>query len=421
MKHRLITLLLFGFLTASAGGAISDAARESLQARAVMISMAEKENGRVSESSRVLWYGTGFLTANGRYVVTNYHVAGREVVREFDSFNSSRFDLLALGHDGPIDLAFRQSDGWFQDLTVIPTRGNVSAGFSDARRFDSLRAGEGLHTLGNPHGRSWTYSSGNVALLLDKRSHDPQMRAALAVVEEMLQSSGGRYRRHNYNRLIFAGPGFARPGNSGGAVVDDNGLLVGIVFAVVYLNDGSENTMIIPAEYITRISSGIALTFSAWTTERREKKKSSREEDSQPEAPSDDDSDLPPNRTHYLLRHRPLRDVEVSRLRLILERESPDSAKFVDNVLQRTIFIPIHHTAMMDTRAVRFPDGESRDLVLWHEGKHPQETAPQSPAWFFTSVDGQRRVFITLPADIPLAGEFAVLYEDESEIHVWPE
>jgi S1-C subfamily serine protease len=140
------------------------------------------------------------LTPDG-YLLTNAHVVGRRVTggrATFADGRDARFDLV--GRDPLSDLAVLRTDD--ADL--------VAATLGDAER---LRVGQLVVAIGNPHGLGGSVTAGVVSAL--GRSLPARTRRAGRMIDNVIQTDAA-----------------LNPGNSGGALSDSRGRVVGINTAV---------------------------------------------------------------------------------------------------------------------------------------------------------------------------------------------
>jgi S1-C subfamily serine protease len=140
------------------------------------------------------------LTPDG-FLLTNAHVVGRSDVRgraTFGDGREERFDVV--GRDPLSDLAVLRSEG----------DGLIPAELGDAER---LRVGQLVVAIGNPHGLGGSVTAGVVSAL--GRSLPARSRRAGRIIDNVIQTDAA-----------------LNPGNSGGALADSRGRVVGINTAV---------------------------------------------------------------------------------------------------------------------------------------------------------------------------------------------
>jgi serine protease Do len=140
------------------------------------------------------------LTPDG-YLLTNAHVVGRSVTRGRATFadgHEERFEVV--GRDPLSDLAVLRAE----DSSLVP------ATLGDAER---LRVGQLVVAIGNPHGLGGSVTAGVVSAL--GRSLPTRSRRAGRIIDNVIQTDAA-----------------LNPGNSGGALADSRGRVVGINTAV---------------------------------------------------------------------------------------------------------------------------------------------------------------------------------------------
>ncbi|HKP22160.1 MAG TPA: trypsin-like peptidase domain-containing protein [Thermoleophilaceae bacterium] len=140
------------------------------------------------------------LTPDG-FLVTNAHVVGRSDTRgraTFGDGREARFEVV--GRDPLSDLAILRADSG--DLTP--------AELGDAER---LRVGQLVVAIGNPNGLGGSVTAGVVSAL--GRSLPARSRRAGRIIDNVIQTDAA-----------------LNPGNSGGALADSRGRVVGINTAV---------------------------------------------------------------------------------------------------------------------------------------------------------------------------------------------
>src|SRR3954470_3676391 len=149
---------------------------------------------------RVLGGGSAFVVAPDGYLVTSAHVVegGGTGRASFTDGRETRFTVV--GADALSDLAVLRTED--RDL--------VAAQLGDA---DDLQVGQLVVAIGNPHGFAGSVTAGVVSAL--GRSLPTRGARRAGVVENVIQTDAA-----------------LNPGNSGGALVDGNGCVVGVNTAV---------------------------------------------------------------------------------------------------------------------------------------------------------------------------------------------
>jgi S1-C subfamily serine protease len=145
--------------------------------------------------------GSALVLTHDGFLVTNAHVVGRSDTRGRATFGDGREERFqVVGRDPLSDLALLRSEG--DDLTP--------AELGDAER---LRVGQLVVAIGNPHGLGGSVTAGVVSAL--GRSLPARSRRAGRIIDNVIQTDAA-----------------LNPGNSGGALADSRGRVVGINTAV---------------------------------------------------------------------------------------------------------------------------------------------------------------------------------------------
>ncbi len=166
--------------------------------------------------------GSGvILTADG-YIVTNNHVIDGAERLEVTLNDNRSFNATVIGTDPATDLALIKVEA--TDLPVIPVGDS-----------ESLKVGEWVLAVGNPFGFTSTVTAGIVSA--KGRSISSVMRGRQMGIEAFIQTDAA-----------------VNPGNSGGALVNTKGELVGINTAI-YSNTGNYagHSFAIPASIVSKV------------------------------------------------------------------------------------------------------------------------------------------------------------------------
>jgi S1-C subfamily serine protease len=174
-------------------------------------------NLRVGRRGRVSGGGSGVVMTPDGFLLTSAHVVGSGTRRVRASFIDGReVGLQPIGADPLSDLAVLRADE--------PTP--PAAPLGDAAR---LRVGQLVVAIGNPHGFESSVTAGVVSAM--GRSLPTRAGATTRVIDDVIQTDAA-----------------LNPGNSGGALVDGRGHVVGINTAVAGVGLG----LAVPVNTATR-------------------------------------------------------------------------------------------------------------------------------------------------------------------------
>lgn len=170
--------------------------------------------------------GSGVIISADGYIVTNNHVIDGAEKLEITLNDNRTFNATVIGADPSTDLALIKIEA--KDLPVIP--------FGDS---DALKVGEWVLAVGNPFGFTSTVTAGIVS----------------AKARSISQATSGR--RMGIESYIQTDAA-VNPGNSGGALVNLRGELIGINTAI-YSQTGNYAgySFAIPTSIVTKIMTDI--------------------------------------------------------------------------------------------------------------------------------------------------------------------
>ncbi|MEM9919148.1 MAG: trypsin-like peptidase domain-containing protein [Bacteroidota bacterium] len=196
------------------------AAAESVTPAVVNIKTSGEDYGFWVGSSFNGASGSGVLISSDGYIVTNNHVIEDGKKIEITLNDRRSFDADLIGIDPSTDLALLKVKG-------------KSLPFIDFGNSDSIRVGEWVLAVGNPFNLNSTVTAGivsakgrNIDILEDNYS-----------VESFIQTDAA-----------------VNPGNSGGALVNTNGELIGINTAIITRSGRYEGySFAIPANLVRKI------------------------------------------------------------------------------------------------------------------------------------------------------------------------
>ncbi len=177
---------------------------------------------RVVPHEHQLGLGSGVILSADGYLVTNNHVIENARRLEVTLNDNRSFDAEVIGRDPMTDIALLKIDA--HDLPVIPI-GNS----------DDLKVGEWVLAVGNPFGFTSTVTAGIVSAKARSISSATGIRTM--TLDSFIQTDAA-----------------VNPGNSGGALVNTRGELVGINTAI-YSQTGSYSgySFAIPSSVITKV------------------------------------------------------------------------------------------------------------------------------------------------------------------------
>lgn len=170
--------------------------------------------------------GSGVILSTDGYIVTNNHVIDGADRLEVTLNDNSIYNATVIGTDPTTDVALLKIEA--DNLHVIPI-GNS----------DELKVGEWVLAVGNPFGFTSTVTTGIVSA--KARSVGAAARGRAMGIESYIQTDAA-----------------VNPGNSGGALVNINGELVGINTAI-YSETGNYvgYSFAIPSSIVTKVVTDI--------------------------------------------------------------------------------------------------------------------------------------------------------------------
>ena len=142
--------------------------------------------------------GSGVIISTDGYIVTNHHVINNATEIEVTLNDKRSFTATVVGQDPTTDIALIKIDA--ADLSIIP--------FGNS---DNLRVGEWVLAIGNPFNLTSTVTAG----IVSAKARNINILNAEMKIEAFIQTDAA-----------------VNPGNSGGALVNTRGELVGINTAI---------------------------------------------------------------------------------------------------------------------------------------------------------------------------------------------
>ncbi len=179
----------------------------------------------VPQSRQVQGSGSGVIIRPDGYIVTNNHVVANATKIQVTLNDNKTYEATVIGSDPATDVALIKIDA--QGLPTLP--------FGDS---DQLRLGEWVLAVGSPMGYQLrgTITAGIVSAKGRQMAHDPREKNTLQI-ESFIQTDAA-----------------VNPGNSGGALVNKTGELVGINTAIVSQTGSySGYSFAVPANIVKKV------------------------------------------------------------------------------------------------------------------------------------------------------------------------
>lgn len=172
-------------------------------------------------------FGSGVIISSDGYIVTNNHVVEDATNIDVTLNDKQEFEATVVGTDPTTDLALIKIDG--KDLPFI------SFGNSDI-----VKIGEWVLAVGNPFNLTSTVTAG----IVSAKARNINILGTAGAIESFIQTDAA-----------------VNPGNSGGALVNMNGELIGINAAIAS-NTGSYTgySFAIPSNLVKKVADDI-LTY----------------------------------------------------------------------------------------------------------------------------------------------------------------
>ena len=195
------------------------------------IPRAMPEEGSNRERKERLGVGSGVIISADGYIVTNYHVVQGMRGREVD-------EILVRLNDGTEYVATLIGSDSKTDVAILKIEANASLPAVTLADSDLLRVGDIVFAIGNPRDLGLTATQGIVSAL--ERNRGGQILGA-GSYENFIQTDAA-----------------INLGNSGGALVDAWGRLVGINTAIVSNSGGSIGLgFAIPVNMVLNVASNL--------------------------------------------------------------------------------------------------------------------------------------------------------------------
>lgn len=188
----------------------------------------QRQQTQPEEREQQLGLGSGVVLSSDGYIVTNNHVIDGADRLDVTLNDNRTFNATVIGTDPTTDLALIKIDA--TDLPVIK--------FGDS---EGLKVGEWVLAVGNPFGFTSTVTAGIVS-------------AKGRSISSMTQTPGRQMGIESFIQTDAA----VNPGNSGGALVNTRGELVGINTAI-YSQTGNYagHSFAIPTSIVAKVMSDL--------------------------------------------------------------------------------------------------------------------------------------------------------------------
>jgi serine protease Do len=177
-------------------------------------------NGNITRSEPVIGFGSGVIISPDGFIVTNNHVIkGAENISV--TLNDNReFDAQLVATDPSTDIALLKIDA--KNLSFIP--------FGNS---DEIKLGEWVLAVGNPYNLTSTVTAG----IISAKARNLGILSGDYKIESFLQTDAA-----------------LNPGNSGGALVNIKGELIGITTAIMSPTGGfSGNSFAVPSSIVKKV------------------------------------------------------------------------------------------------------------------------------------------------------------------------
>lgn len=181
-------------------------------------------NSNIVEKDLSSSSGSGVIVSPDGYIITNYHVVDQVGEIEVTLNDRRKFLAKLVGNDPSTDLALIKIEALNLPALII---GNS----------DSLQVGEWVLAVGNPFDLNSTVTAG----IVSAKARNINILEGATSIESFIQTDAA-----------------VNPGNSGGALVNSNGELVGITSAIITYSGQYEGySFAIPINLVQKIMKDI--------------------------------------------------------------------------------------------------------------------------------------------------------------------
>jgi S1-C subfamily serine protease len=164
--------------------------------------------------------GSGVIIATDGYIITNHHVIEDGATYEITMYDKRKLEAELIGSDPTTDLA----------LLKVDIRGLKPVLYGDS---DKVEVGQWVLAVGNPFNLSSTVTAG----IVSAKARNINILRGSYSIESFIQTDA-----------------VVNPGNSGGALVNEKGELIGINTAIISESGGYEGySFAIPANLVRKV------------------------------------------------------------------------------------------------------------------------------------------------------------------------
>ena len=219
----------FGYNSTNAAAFETEQKQAEGQWRAKWIADDQKAQSKRQEEeiadaeTRAKWVGTGFFITDNGYLLTCFHVVNHSATSIQVGTKHGLFDAELVQSDPDMDVALLKVTGTFSSLPLISS--------------NSVNFGESVFTIGFPDPKAQCWQ--------------PKLTRG-----EISGLSGFQDDTNEYQISVPT-----QPGNSGGALIDEQGNVVGIVQAILRASDADIKAGIVPQNVNYAIKSSYAKTL----------------------------------------------------------------------------------------------------------------------------------------------------------------
>ncbi|MBV6655800.1 MAG: trypsin-like peptidase domain-containing protein [Mameliella sp.] len=164
--------------------------------------------------------GSGVIIAKDGYIITNHHVIEDGATYEITMYDKRKLEAELIGSDPTTDLA----------LLKVDARGLKPVLYGDS---DQVEVGQWVLAVGNPFNLSSTVTAG----IVSAKARNINILRGSYSIESFIQTDA-----------------VVNPGNSGGALVNERGELIGINTAIISESGGYEGySFAIPSNLVRKV------------------------------------------------------------------------------------------------------------------------------------------------------------------------